>query len=710
MISSAAQNGMEETAIEMFCEMLEMGFSPNEFSFSSIIQACSNTKFMSVGRVVLGSVIKTGFFPWDVSVGCALIDMFAKTPDLVSARKVFDRMLDRNLVAWTLMITRYGQHGRGKEAVSLFLDMVLDGFEPDQFTISSVISACTELESIKLGQQLHSLAIRIGFASDTCIGCSLVDMYAKCAVGLWMDDSRKVFDEMSEHNVMSWTAVISGYVQSGGHDEEAIKLFCEMMQARVWPNHFTYSSILKACASLSDPEMGEQVHAHIVKSGLASINFVANSLVSMYARSGRMEDAIKTFDVLYEKNIISYNAIIDGYLKNSNAEEALKLLHQTESMDIGVSAFTFASLLSSAASIGMMSKGQQLHAQLLKAGFGSDKGIGNSLISMYSRCGDIENACRIFYEMNDHNVISWTSMITGFAKHGYANRALRLFHEMNSAGAKPNEVTYIAVLSACGHAGLVKEGWEHFYAMQRDHGIIPRMEHYACMVDMLGRSGFLNEAVELITSMPFKANALVWRTLLGACRIHGNIELGELAAKTNIELEPQDPAAHVLLSNLFAAAGKWEDVAKIRIGMKERKLNKEAGLSWMEIENTFHKFHAGDTSHPQAQKIYAKLDELMAEIKEMGYVPDTNFVLHDMEDELKDQYLFQHSEKIAVAYGLICTSAPKPIRIFKNLRVCGDCHAAIKYISKAIGREIILRDSNRFHQFSNGECSCGEYW
>ncbi|KAG1335200.1 putative Pentatricopeptide repeat-containing protein, chloroplastic [Cocos nucifera] len=365
MISSAAQNGMEEAAIEMFCEMLETGFSPNEFSFSSVIQACSNTKFMSVGRVVLGSVIKTGFFPWDVSVGCALIDMFAKNHDLVSARKVFDRMLDRNLVAWTLMITRYGQHGHGKEAISLFLDMVLDGFEPDRFTISSVISACTELESMKLGRQLHSLAIRNGFASDTYIGCSLVDMYAKCAVG---------------------------------------------------------------------------VHSHVVKSGLASVNFVGNSLVNMYARSGRMEDAIKAFDVLYEKNIISYNAIIDGYLKNSNAEEALELLHQTESMDIGVSAFTFASLLSSAASIGMMSKGQQLHAQLLKAGFGSDKGIGNSLISMYSRCGDIEDACRVFDDMDDHNVISWTSMVTGFAKHGFANQALGLFHEMISTGAKPNEV------------------------------------------------------------------------------------------------------------------------------------------------------------------------------------------------------------------------------------------------------------------------------
>ncbi|OAY83394.1 Pentatricopeptide repeat-containing protein, chloroplastic [Ananas comosus] len=710
MITSAAQNRMERTAIELFCEMLESGFTPNEYTFCGLIQACSNEEYVFVGRLVLGFVIKMGFFGTDVSVGCALIDMFAKTHDLFSARKVFDGLCERNAVVWTLMITRYGQNGCCEEAIRLFLDMIFDRFEPDQFTVSSVISACTELESLSLGEQLHSLAIRTGLASDTCVGCSLVDMYAKCSVGGSMNDSRRVFHGMPEHNVMSWTAVISGYVQCGGQEIEAIKLFSEMVDGRVRPNQFTYSSILKACANLCDHYLGEQIHAHVTKLGLASVNFVGNSLVSLYSQSGRIEDARKAFDLLFEKNMISYNTIIDGMVKNSSSDEAYEFLSNIQSMDIGLSSFTFASLLSAAASVGLLSKGKQLHAQLLKAGFRSNRGICNSLISMYSRCGNLDDACQVFDEMDEPNVITWTSMITGFAKHGYADQAVKLFHDMVSSGGKPNEVTFIAVLSACSHVGRINEGWEYFNSMERNHGVVPKMEHYACMADLLGRAGHLEEAIEFINSMPLKADALVWRTLLAASRVHGNIKVGEIAAKNILKLEPQDPAAYVLLSNLYAKAGKWKDVAELRSGMKDKNLSKEAGLSWVEINNKIHQFHAGDTSHPQAREIYEELDELLCKIKVMGYAPDTNYVLHDVEDELKEHYLSQHSEKIAVAFGIISTSAAQPIRIFKNLRFCGDCHNAIKYISKATGREIIVRDTNRFHRIRNGECSCGDYW
>ncbi|KAK9272691.1 hypothetical protein L1049_003068 [Liquidambar formosana] len=312
--------------------------------------------------------------------------------------------------------------------------------------------------------------------------------------------------------------------------------------------------------------------------------------------------------------------------------------------------------------------------------------------------------------MESRNIISWTSIITGFAKHGFARRALEMFHEMLKTGIKPNEITYVAVLSACSHVGMISEGWKQFNSMYKEHGISPRMEHYACMVDMFGRSGFLVEAIEFINSMPFKADALVWRTLLGACQVHGNTELGKHAAKRILEQDPHDPAAYILLSNLYASAGQWEDVVKIRKSMQERKLIKEAGCSWIEIESNVHKFHVGDTSHPQAREIYEELDQLAFKIKEMGYVPNTDFVLHNVGEEQKEQYLFQHSEKIAVAFGLISTAKSKPIRVFKNLRVCGDCHTAIKYISMATGREIVLRDSNRFHHIKDGACSCNDYW
>ncbi|RVW72287.1 Pentatricopeptide repeat-containing protein, chloroplastic [Vitis vinifera] len=528
--------------------------------------------------------------------------------DLGSAYKVFDKMPERNLVTWTLMITRFAQ-----------------------------LAWWTCMQSV---QQM----------------------------GQW-DDSRKVFEQMPEHNVMSWTAIITAYVQSGECDKEAIELFCKMISGHIRPNHFSFSSVLKACGNLSDPYTGELVYSYAVKLGIASVNCVGNSLISMYARSGRMEDARKAFDILFEKNLVSYNAIVDGYAKNLKSEEAFLLFNEIADTGIGISAFTFASLLSGAASIGAMGKGEQIHGRLLKGGYKSNQCICNALISMYSRCGNIEAAFQVFNEMEDRNVISWTSMITGLQKHGFATRALEMFHKMLETGTKPNEITYVAVLSACSH-----KPWSS------------------------------------LTSMPLMADALVWRTLLGACRVHGNTELGRHAAEMILEQEPDDPAAYILLSNLHASAGQWKDVVKIRKSMKARNLIKEAGCSWIEVENRVHRFHVGETSHPQAWQIYQELDQLASKIKEMGYMPDTDFVLHDIEEEQKEQFLFQHSEKIAVAFGLISTSQSKPIRIFKNLRVCGDCHTAIKYISMATGREIVVRDSNRFHHIKNGVCSCNDYW
>ncbi|KAG8649802.1 pentatricopeptide repeat-containing protein At3g49170, chloroplastic-like [Manihot esculenta] len=296
--------------------------------------------------------------------------------------------------------------------------------------------------------------------------------------------------------------------------------------------------------------------------------------------------------------------------------------------------------------------------------------------------------------MEDRNVVSWTSMVTGFAKHGFAAKALETFHNMLEAGVRPNEITYIAVLSACSHVGLISEGWKHFKSMNMEHGIVPRMEHYACMVDLLGRSGCLEEEMEFINSMPFKADALVLRTFLGVCRVHDNIDLGKHAAKMILEQDPNDPAAHILLSNLYASTGQWDEVAEIRKNMKERNLTKEAGCSWIEVENKVHKFYMGDTSHSEVVEISDELDQLALEIKELGYVPNTDFILHDVEEEQKEQSLFKHSEKIAVAFGFISTSKSKPIRVFKDLRVCGDFHTAFKYFSIFRGRKIVVRDSN----------------
>jgi pentatricopeptide repeat protein len=301
-------------------------------------------------------------------------------------------------------------------------------------------------------------------------------------------------------------------------------------------------------------------------------------------------------------------------------------------------------------------------------------------------------------------------MIAGCAQHGHGKDALQLFERMEHAGVKPNHITYVCVLSACSHVGLVDEGRRYFDEMSQKHGITAKVEHFACMVDLLGRTGHLGEAEILINEMPFEPCALLWRTLLGACRIHGNIGIGKHAAERILELEPEEVSTYVLLSNIYAAAGKWDDVVSVRKLMRDRGVKKEPGISWIEVKNKVHTFLVRDKSHPQTKQIYSKLEELTRQMEVAGYVPDTNFVLHDVDEEHKDHLLSYHSEKLAISFGLISTPPGTSIQIFKNLRVCGDCHTATKFISKIVGRELIVRDANRFHHFTQGMCSCGDYW
>jgi pentatricopeptide repeat protein len=339
-----------------------------------------------------------------------------------------------------------------------------------------------------------------------------------------------------------------------------------------------------------------------------------------------------------------------------------------------------------------------------------DVSTGNALIDMYAKCGRLEIARRLFEKMPKRDVVSWNVMILGYGLHGQSKDAIALFSQLEQKGIKPDDITFICILSACSHAGLVDEGRKYFNSLNRDHRFTPRMEHYICMVDLLGRAGCLDEAQELINNMPYEPDASVWGALLGACRIHCNIALAEYVAKHHLKLESNNTGCYVLLSNIYAAAGRWHDAAKVRTMIKTKGLKKNPGRSWIEIKNSVHTFVGGDRSHPQSEKIYAVLDSLMNDMKKEGYVHDKSFVLQDVEEEEKENIISTHSEKLAIAFGLLETSPGMPIQITKNLRVCGDCHNATKFISKIAKREIILRDINRFHHFKDGVCSCGDYW
>jgi pentatricopeptide repeat protein len=413
---------------------------------------------------------------------------------------------------------------------------------------------------------------------------------------------------------------------------------------------------------------------------------------------------------MVKRDVISWNAVIGGYVANNYSKEAFDFFSKMREEGLKPDRITYISILKACSSPAFLQQGKEIHTQAAEAALSSDVSIGNALVNMYAKCGSMEDAQQVLDNMSFRDVISWNAVIGGLAQHGRGQDALGIFEQMEREGVNPDAVTFVNVLSACSHAGLVEEGHKFFYVMSQNYGIVPTNEHYGCMVDLLGRAGHLNEAENLIKDMPLEANATVWGALLGACRVHSDLMRAERAAENYLKIDPENAAVYVTLSQLYAASGLWDSAAKVRKLMDDRGLKKEPGRSWIEVEGEVNSFVAEDRSHPQSTEIFAKLDGLIQSMKKEGYVPDTRFVAHDVDEQEKEEVVCHHSEKLAIAYGLLKTPPGTPIHIFKNLRVCGDCHNATKFISKIVGREIVARDASRFHHFKDGVCSCGDYW
>ncbi|XP_057817701.2 pentatricopeptide repeat-containing protein At3g24000, mitochondrial [Cryptomeria japonica] len=670
-----------------------------------LLQYCTRVKSLADGKKVHTQVIRSGFQS-DTFVQSILLNMYVKCASVLDARDVFDKMPDRNVIVWTTMIAGYVQNGYYEEALKLLRQMMWEGVRPNQFTLNSILTACTSLTIFSGGKQVQGYVIKSGFELDVSVGTALIDMYGKCNT---VEDARQVFDKMPQRNLISWTSMIAGYSHNG-FEEKALKLYCQMLGSGVEPNEFTCASIVRACAMLIAPEQGKQLHTHVLKLRFDSDIHVGNALVTMYAKCGILEDALQVFDKMPERDSITWSAVITGCAQNRRGGESLIMLRQMQELGFQSNQFTFASTLGACGSLALLEQGKQIHAICIKRMYWSDVNVENALVTMYSKCGSMEEAQTVFKRISVRDVVSWNAIISAYAQHGRGKEVFELFEQMQGSGIKPDDITMVCILAACSHVGLVDEGLVYFDSMKDEFGITPRLEHYACIVDILGRAGRLSQAEEVISKMHVKPNAFVWKPLLGACCIYGNIELGKVAAECILELEPEDPSTYVLLSNLYAASGWWEEREKIRKLMDDRGLKKELGQSWIEAGNRVHTFIARDRSHPQTKEIYSLLKELTKQMKAAGYVPNTSFVLHDVEEKQKEHLLNYHSEKLAIAFGLISTQPGKPIRVVKNLRICGDCHTAARFISKLVRREIIVRDTSRFHHFKDGICTCGDYW
>eukprot|EP01018_Ginkgo_biloba_P002728 Gb_38067 [translate_table: standard] len=708
----------------------------NSSTYVCLLQACIKKAALPEGKLVHTHMNERGIRV-DRLLWNTLVNMYTKCGSLMDARRVFDQMPERDVCSWTVMIAAYSKHGFAEEALTMFSQMRRTGIQPNQFTFASVLPACADLTALEQGKEIHYELVRAGFQSDVFVENALVDMYAKCGD---IQKARDIFDKMPQRDIVSWTAMVSGYVQSGQH-RDALELFGQMQLAGVKSDSKIFASVLPACADLTALEQGMEIHEKIIRSGFQTDVFVENALVDMYAKCGSIEKAREIFDTMHqrdvvswtalivgytqngyvdealklfqempERNVFSWTAMIAGYVQNGQAVEALKLFRQMQQVGVKPVSKTFASVLPACANLAALEQGTEIHVEIIRNGFDSDLFVGNALVDMYSKCGKIEKARDLFDKMPQRDEVSWNTMIAGYGMHGYGKEALKLFEQMQHSGMNPDHVTLVSVLSACCHARLVDEGCQYFECMSQHYHITPAMQHYGCMVDLLGRAGRLDEAQDFINKMPLKPDATVWRCLLGACRIHNDLELGEYVAEQLFELDPTNAAPYVLLSNIYAAAGRWDDTENVRRMMKDRRVKKTPGCSWIEVNKHVHAFLVGDWSHPQMQEIYAELERLSRQMRVAGYVPDTRFVLNDVEEEQKERILCHHSEKLAIAFGLINTSPGTDIRVIKNLRVCGDCHSATKFISKITAREIVVRDANRYHHFKDGSCSCGDYW
>jgi pentatricopeptide repeat protein len=486
-----------------------------------------------------------------------------------------------------------------------------------------------------------------------------------------------------------------------------------MARARVAFNHYTYSTALALAGMLSLPRLGRQLHARVLTAAAEADAFVRSSLMDMYCKCGAMDSALSIFDrcsrLTGDVNF-AWSTMVAGYIQNGREEEALEFFRLMLRRGVAADRFTLTSAVAACANAGMVEQGRQVHGCVQKLGHIIDAPLASAIVDMYAKCGNLDDACRMFSRARTKSVALWTSMLCSYASHGKSRMAIQLFNTMTAEKITPNEVTLVGVLSACSHGRLVTEGDRFFKLMQEEYGIVPSIEHYNCMVDLYGRAGLLDKANNFIMENKIRHEAIVWKTLLSACRVHKDMEHAKLASGNLIHLEQCDAGSYVMMSNMYATHSKWLDTLKLRSSMREKRVWKQPGRSWIHLKNIVHTFVAGDIAHPRSTEIYDYLEKLMGRLKELGYTSRTDLVAHDVEEEQRETALKFHSEKLAIAFGIISTPSGTPLRIFKNLRVCVDCHEAIKYVSRATDREIVVRDLYRFHHFKDGKCSCEDFW
>ena len=643
-------------------------------STNPVVSMLDKCKSLCELRQIHALMIKTNLFNHNFTVSrlIAFCSLSGVSGGLDYAASVFPRIQHPNSFIFFALIKGFSDTPSPVESLILYSYMLSclnysNGFE---FSVPSVLKACGKLLAFDEGRQIHGQVLKTHLWFDPFVGNSMLRMYIDFGE---IDLARRVFDRIPNRDAVSWNSMIAGYLKAG-EIELASVLFDEMPERDV-----------VSC----------------------------NAMIDGYGKCARCDLAEKIFETMGDKDVVTWTSMISAYAQNGHPMKALDLFRVMLSLGLKPDGPAIVSVLSAISDLGFVAEGKWLHAYLsMNKMESSSVFIGSALIDMYSKCGFIENAYVVFRSISHRrNIGDWNSMISGLAIHGLGREAIDIFVDMESMDIEPNEITFLGLLSACSHGGLVEEGQFYFEAMQEKYKIAPRIQHYGCMIDLFGRAGHLKDALRVVHDMPFEVDVLAWKAILSASLKHGDVEIGRSAALRAIELAPDDSSSYVLLSNIYAKAGRWDDVASIRLMMKQRRVKKIAGCSSMLVNGKVYEFLVGKELEKSCRShVLAKIDEAVSRLKMEGYKPDLSQILLDIEDEGKESLLNLHSEKMAVAFGLIHINKTAPIHIVKNLRVCCDCHSFIKLVSKVYNRIIILRDQNRFHRFENGCCSCNEYW
>ncbi|CAM8923591.1 unnamed protein product [Rhodiola kirilowii] len=556
------------------------------------------------------------------------------------------------------------------------------GFRPDSFSFTFLFKGVANYRCLSDGIQLHCQAVKYGLDVHLYVGTTIVSMYGEC---ICVEYAQKVFDEMFSPNVVAWNALVTSCFRC--NDLKALKTV-----------------------------FGEMPFKNVTS---------CNVMLAGYMKAGETKLALDLFSSMVAKDAVSWSSMIAGLAHNGRFSEAFGIFRDLHQSSVRANEVSLTGVLSTCAQAGAFEFGKIVHGLIEKSGLGWMVSVNNALIDTYSRCGKVGMARSVFESMLDKSsVVSWTSMISGLAMHGCGQEALQLFYQMESHGVRPDGVTFVSILYACSHGGFIEQGSTYFSKMTQVYDIEPSIEHYGCMVDLYCRSGQLEKAFNFVTNMLIPPTDIIWRILLGACSIHGNVELAERVKARLSLIDPKNSGDSVLLSNIYAVAGKWRDAACVRKSMENQKMKKDPGWSMIEIDKVMHSFVAGDKRSTVMEEAYEKLNEIMLKIRvEGGYMPEVSSVLHDIQEEEKEDAVSRHSEKLAVAFGLARLGEGNSIRIMKNfrgdgnsirimknLRVCRDCHTVMKLVSKVYKVQIVLRDRSRFHSFKSGFCSCKDYW